>query len=126
VAAGRRGGDRNVDLLFCNDNEALGLAGLPTDADPARAAEDLLSAMAPAPAAGRDAGLPAVVHKQGRAGATVHTRQGRVRVAAPAVEVVDTVGAGDTLAGTVLASLLAGSLETDDRRTDTAGDDRER
>jgi sugar/nucleoside kinase (ribokinase family) len=85
-------------------------------------------------------------------------------VAAPAVEVVDTVGAGDTLAGTVLASVLAGadwpdalrlgvaaaslstaaaggvaaqprlpdatalagSLATDDRRTDTAGDHRER
>jgi sugar/nucleoside kinase (ribokinase family) len=39
---------------------------------------------------------------------------------------VDTVGAGDTLAGTVIASVLAGSLGTDDRRTNTAGDDRER
>ena len=32
-----------------------------------------------------------------------------MRARAPAVEVVDTVGAGDTLAGTVLASLLAGA-----------------
>jgi ribokinase len=163
-ASGAAAAIAESDLLFCNDNEALGLAGLPEDADPARAAEDLLSAMAPAPAAGRRAQLPAVVHKQGRAGATVHTRQGRVRVAAPAVEVVDTVGAGDTLAGTVLASVLAGadwpdalwlgvsaaslsvaaaggvdaqprlqdawrlagSLGTDDRLTDIAGDDRER
>ena len=147
------------DLLFCNDTEALGLAGLGDDADPAEAAAALLSRMPLGSAAGRRAGLPAVVHKQGPAGATVHTRKSRVQVAAPAVEVVDTVGAGDTLAGTVLASLLAGadwpealrlgvaaaslsvtaaggvagqprlpdalalagSLATDDRRTDTAG-----
>jgi sugar/nucleoside kinase (ribokinase family) len=152
------------DLLFCNDTEALGLAGLGDGADPAEAAAALLSRMPPAPATRRRADLPAVVHKQGPAGATVHTRQGQVRVAAPAVEVVDTVGAGDTLAGTVLAALLAGadwpealrlgvaaaslsltaaggvtgqprlpeasalagSLATDDRRTDTAGDHRER
>jgi sugar/nucleoside kinase (ribokinase family) len=97
------------DLLFCNDTEALGLAGRPDDADPAEAAGLLLSRMPPRPAAARRARLPAVVHKQGPAGATVHTRQGRVRVRAPAVEVVDTVGAGDTLAGTMLASLLAGA-----------------
>ena len=152
------------DLLFCNDTEALGLAGLGEGADPAKAAAALLSRMPPGPAARRHAELPAVVHKQGPAGATVHTRKGRVQVAAPAVEVVDTVGAGDTLAGTVLASLLAGAdwpealrlgvaaaslsvtaaggvagqprlpdasalastLATDDRRTDTAGDHRER
>jgi sugar/nucleoside kinase (ribokinase family) len=97
------------DLLFCNDTEALGLAGRPDDADPAEAAGLLLSRMPPGPATARGAQLPAVVHKQGPAGATVHTRQGRVRVRAPAVEVADTVGAGDTLAGTVLASLLAGA-----------------
>ena len=96
------------DLLFCNDTEALGLAGRADDADPAEAAGLLLSRMPPRPAA-RGAQLPAVVHKQGPAGATVHTRHGRVRVRAPAVEVADTVGAGDTLAGTVLASLLAGA-----------------
>jgi ribokinase len=97
------------DLLFCNDAEALGLAGLAEDADPAQAAGLLLARMPPCPAAARRARLPAVVHKQGPAGATVHTRRGRVRVGAPEVEVVDTVGAGDTLAGTVLASLLAGA-----------------
>jgi sugar/nucleoside kinase (ribokinase family) len=97
------------DLLFCNDAEALGLAGLAEGGDPARAAGLLLSRLAREPAAGRRARLPAVVHKQGAAGATVHTVGGRVRVRAPAVEVVDTVGAGDTLAGTVLASLLAGA-----------------
>ena len=96
------------DLLFGNDTELLGLAGRPDDADPAEAARLLLPRMPPRPAAARRAQLPAVVHKQGPAGATVHTRHGRVRVRAPAVEVTDTVGAGDTLAGTVLASLLAG------------------
>jgi sugar/nucleoside kinase (ribokinase family) len=152
------------DLLFCNDTEALGLAALGEGADPDKAAAALLSRMPPGPAARRHAELPAVVHKQGPAGATVHTRKGRVQVAGPAVGVVDTVGAGDTLAGTVLASLLAGAdwpealrlgvaaaslsvtaaggvagqpllpdasalagtLATDDRRTDTAGDHRER
>jgi sugar/nucleoside kinase (ribokinase family) len=97
------------DLLFCNDTEALGLAGLPEDADPVQAAEALLSSMPPEPAARQRAQLPAVVHKQGPAGATVHTRHGPVHVAAPVVEVVDTVGAGDTLAGTVIAAVLGGA-----------------
>ena len=39
----------------------------------------------------------------------MHTCDGEVRVDAPVVDVVDTVGAGDTLAGTVLAALLTGA-----------------
>lgn len=97
------------DLLFCNDVEALGLAGLPSDGDPLQAPSVLLSKMPQLPAARRHAQLPAVVHKRGSLGATVHTRHGAVAVAAPAVEVVDTVGAGDTLAGTVIAAVLAGA-----------------
>ncbi len=97
------------DVVFCNDNEAIGLAGLPHDADPEVAVATLLARMPPTPAALRRAPLPAVVHKRGAGGASVHTRDGEVRVDAPVVDVVDTVGAGDTLAGTVLAALLTGA-----------------
>lgn len=97
------------DVLFCNDNEALGLAGLVDDADPVAAIGILLATMPREPAARRRALLPAVVHKRGALGATVHTRDGEVSVEAPVVDVVDTVGAGDTLAGTVLAAVLTGA-----------------
>jgi sugar/nucleoside kinase (ribokinase family) len=104
----------NSDLLFCNDSEALGLAGLGDAGSPERAVGALLARMPPADAdrarAERvSAELPAVVRKLGAQGAEVHTNAGVIRVQAPQVAVVDTVGAGDTLAGTVLARLLAGT-----------------
>ncbi|WP_419841243.1 PfkB family carbohydrate kinase [Candidatus Poriferisodalis sp.] len=64
--------------------------GRPTDA----CAEELL--------AGRTA---AVMVTRGERGVTVYTRTGRLDVAAPSVDVVDTVGAGDSFVGAVLASL---------------------
>lgn len=97
------------DIVFCNDNEAFGLSGLPAAADLSVALRILLAALAPEPAVRRRAALPAVVHKRGALGATVHTSGGEVRVEAPPVDVVDTVGAGDTLAGTLLAALLTGA-----------------
>ncbi len=51
----------------------------------------------------RGAGLVVVTH--GSAGAEGWTRAGHARVPAPHVAIVDTVGAGDTLMGTLLATL---------------------
>lgn len=60
------------------------------------------------PIGDRDPRFPAVVLKLGAAGAAVHTHRESWHIPAPSVTVVDTVGAGDTLAGTCLARLLAG------------------
>ena len=94
------------DILFVNDNEALGLAGMGPEESADTAVHRLLATM---PQSLSDPRFPAVVHKRGPAGASVHTRDGAVTVAAPPVEVVDTVGAGDTLAGTAVAALLDGA-----------------
>ena len=97
------------DVLFCNDQEALGLAGFEPGDDTTSAVDVLLTRLHQGRLGPSDGRLPAVVHKEGARGATVVTHRGRVHVAAPAVDVVDTVGAGDTLAGTTLAHLLAGA-----------------
>lgn len=94
-----------TDLLFCNEQEARGLAGVTADGSVDDAVTVLLGRLAPG---GDDGRFPAVVLKSGADGARVVTRRREVRVAAVTVDVVDTVGAGDTLAGTVLAALLAG------------------
>lgn len=52
-----------------------------------------------------DRGVSAVIVTRGSDGLAVHSAAGEVAVPAPAVEVVDTVGAGDTIVATVLASL---------------------
>ncbi len=96
------------DVLFCNDSEAIGLAGRAAEDGPSAAVDALLARM-PAATTTRTAATPAVVRKLGAGGAAVRTRLGEVCVAAPRVEVVDTVGAGDTLAGTVLAAVLDGA-----------------
>lgn len=95
-----------ADVLFCNDLEAAGLAGV----DPERSdvAPDLLLNRL-AVRGDDDARYPAVVRKRGGSGATAYTSEGTVSVTAPDVAVVDTVGAGDTLAGTCLALLAAGA-----------------
>ena len=98
---------RYSDALFCNDREALGLAGLPPGGDVEYAVSALLSLLAADRPADRR--FPAVVHKQGELGATAHTPYGTVHVVAPQVNVVDTVGAGDALAGTVLAAIRSGT-----------------
>lgn len=96
------------DIVFGNDTELAGLAGLSEGDAPAVAARTLLATM-PRTAVEGAVSLPAVVHKQGSLGATVYTTAGAVHISASEVEVVDTVGAGDTLAGTVVASLLGGA-----------------
>ena len=47
----------------------------------------------------------AVIVTRGPSGATVYTLRGQTHAAAPPVDVVDTVGAGDAFVGSVLASL---------------------
>lgn len=105
-AAGAQAAIAQVDVLFVNDSEAQGLSGLGPDITPADAVNQLLTHMPPT---AHDWRFPAVVHKLGPMGATVHTTAGTVHVPAPPVDVVDTVGAGDTLAGTALAALLGGA-----------------
>jgi len=56
-----------------------------------------------------DAGVGVVVVTRGADGAEVHRRDAApIQIAAPAVTVVDTTGAGDTLSGTVAAALASG------------------
>jgi sugar/nucleoside kinase (ribokinase family) len=104
-ASGAREAIAQSDVLFVNDSEAVGLAGLGPGGSPDAAVELLLASMP----SGADPRLPAVVHKRGAEGASVRFGGGAVHVRAPEVTVVDTVGAGDTLAGTVLAALLSGA-----------------
>ncbi len=52
-----------------------------------------------------ESGVEAVILTKGGDGLVVLTRDGAVEAAAPSIEVVDTVGAGDTIVGTTLASL---------------------
>ena len=81
-------------LLVPNEHEAAALAG--TD-DPEAAARRLAER----------SGAPVVV-TLGAAGALVLADGAATRVPAPAVEVVDTTGAGDALCGTLAAGLAAG------------------
>ncbi len=52
-----------------------------------------------------ESGVDAVILTKGSEGLVILTRDGAIEAAAPSVEVVDTVGAGDTIVGTTLASL---------------------
>lgn len=54
----------------------------------------------------RDSGTSAVVVTRGDGGAEAWTASGHVRVDAPQVEVVDTVGAGDTFGAALLTALV--------------------
>jgi sugar/nucleoside kinase (ribokinase family) len=83
------------DLLL-NDAEAAGLSG---ESDLAAAAEAIRARLAP------DARL---VVKRGAEGAEAWSRDVHVRVAAPPVAVVDTIGAGDTFNAGYLAALADG------------------
>jgi fructokinase len=67
-----------------------------------------------------DGGPALVVVTRGAAGVTGMTRSVRVDVPAPKVEVVDTIGAGDTAMGTLLAELHRhGLLGPGERDTST-------
>jgi len=83
-----------VDLAVVNRVEAIKLGGVD---DPLRAAEALLRA-----------GAGAVVLTEGRHGATWIDATHRFRADAPAVEPIDTVGAGDVFCGTLVAAMASG------------------
>lgn len=85
--------------LKLNDAElAVVLGGLPLDAEIAQAAEGLRRS--------RDLELLAVT--LGANGALIATAEETLRVASPAVEVVDTVGAGDAFSAVMLLGLWHG------------------
>lgn len=83
----------SVGLLKLSVEDAVWLAG---GTDPETAVREWIAA-----------GLPAVVLTHGAAGLTVHTRGGRVPVPAVRVDVVDTIGAGDTVGAALLHRLAA-------------------
>ncbi|GAA2053852.1 carbohydrate kinase family protein [Williamsia deligens] len=79
-----------VDVLKVSDDDAAWLADGPAGSTPA----DWL-----------DHGVAAVVSTRGPDGISVTTSVGTVEVTAPQVETVDTIGAGDTVVGALLAWL---------------------
>ncbi|HVV11689.1 carbohydrate kinase [Amycolatopsis sp.] len=81
----------DVRLLKLSDDDAAWLAG---GADPVTAAKGWL-----------DAGVDAVVLTRGADGLAVHTGSAEITVPSERVEVVDTIGAGDTVQGALLAWL---------------------
>jgi ribokinase len=83
--------------LLINESEATGLAGL---ADPAAAAEHIYRHMAES---------SCLVIKQGKRGATALRGGELVRTAAQAVEVRDSIGAGDTFNAAYLDAWLHGA-----------------
>jgi fructokinase len=97
LAGGRRDAERIdaavslVDVVRCSEED---IALLRPGADPDEVAAGWL-----------DDGPALVVVTRGDDGATALTRAGRVDVGAPAAEVVDTVGAGDTFGAALLVGL---------------------
>lgn len=96
----------HVDLFFCNESEVRGVAGAltdsagePLDGSVHEAARRILLRLAPG---------GTVVLKCGAEGAYAHTADTVAYVAAPRVDVVDTVGAGDSLAAAFLHARLHG------------------
>jgi sugar/nucleoside kinase (ribokinase family) len=93
----------HVDTLFCNEAEARGVAaahGWDGHGSRHAAAVHLLHRVAPG---------GTVVLKCGAEGAFVHTSGQTLHVPAPATDVVDTVGAGDSLAAGFLHARLEGA-----------------
>lgn len=84
----------NVDLLTPNEHEARALTG---ESEAQVAAQRLL-----------ELGVKHVVLKLGRQGALLLNAAGRQAFAAPAVNVVSTVGAGDTFNGALAVALARG------------------
>ena len=93
----------HVETLFCNEAEAHGVAraaGWDGPGSRHQAARYLLGRLAPG---------GTVVLKCGAEGAFAHTADETLHVAAPAADVVDTVGAGDSLAAGFLHARLEGA-----------------
>ena len=83
----------NPDLLIVNQGEAAAIAGLPVHASP----EAILASLA----------SPVVAITLGAAGCLLRDHGETVRVAAPAVSVHDSAGAGDVFCGVFIAEWLS-------------------
>ena len=81
----------HVDLYKGSDED---LAWIWPELDPDEAARHVL-----------ESGVAVVVLTQGADGLTIHSPAGSVSATPPSVEVVDTVGAGDTIVATILTSI---------------------
>ncbi|KRB35221.1 ribokinase [Microbacterium sp. Root180] len=92
-----------ADLVKASDED---LAWLCPDKDPLETAEAWLAS-----------GPAVVVVTLGGGGAVALTRSGRVRVAAERVDVVDTVGAGDTFMGALIDGLVQSGCEGAEARS---------
>jgi len=104
----------HVETLFCNESEARGVAqaaGWDGGGSRHDAAAYLLARLAPG---------GTVVLKCGAEGAFAHTADASLHVAAPLVDVVDTVGAGDSLAAGFLHARLRGDDLADALRVGVA------
>lgn len=88
-----------VDVLFVNDAEGAAIAGRITGAGAPAERHDVLAVLGE--------WCPTVVVKHGARGATASTGGERVTVPAPAVDVVDSIGAGDSFAAGYLHAWLA-------------------
>jgi fructokinase len=84
----------DVRVLKVSEEDARWLADIPADADVEPVLLDWLAA-----------GVRAVVLTRGGAGLTAYTAKCRIDVPAAAARVVDTIGAGDTVHGALLAWL---------------------
>ncbi|KAB8188414.1 hypothetical protein FH608_044020 [Nonomuraea phyllanthi] len=96
---------RHSDLVFCNQGAVQVLA----DGDPVRCAELLVSA-----------GATAVVTTGGRDGASCYSRTESWSARGPEIEVVDTTGAGDALAGAFTGYWILGRSLADSLRAGVA------
>jgi sugar/nucleoside kinase (ribokinase family) len=100
---------RRADVLFANVDEARALLGDGTDGVETLGATDLAAALAARLEGRTDVGGTVVV-KLGAAGAVAATSRGAVLpMAAPAVDVQDTTGAGDAFAAGFLGAWLGGA-----------------
>jgi sugar/nucleoside kinase (ribokinase family) len=95
-------GLRHADFFFCNESEAMGVARSLGDGEPATAHEAAGRILSHLPPEG------VVILKCGHRGAYALHARATLHVAAPAVTVQDTVGAGDTLAAAFLHAHLQG------------------
>ncbi len=93
----------HVDVLFVNEAEARGVAAADTGRSAGTAHEAARHLLGRLPPGGT------VVLKAGPDGAFAFTAEGVLHVQAPRAQVVDTVGAGDSLSAAYLHARLAGA-----------------
>ncbi len=91
---------RDVDILLANRDEAEALSGVAVD--------DVAHAIRAATSLRISLGIAAVIVTLGAAGAVLADESGNLHVPGYHVDVLDTIGAGDTFAGSVAAAVARG------------------